>query len=380
MSTLRQLLSWGSETLEKAEVPDSGQDAWMLMEEVFGIEKSYYFLHGTDKIDPDVQKRYEEMIRDRAKRIPVQYLTGKAWFMGYEFLVNSSVLIPRFDTEVLVEETIKHIMPGCRLLDVCTGSGCILLSLLEECKGRISAATGVDISKDALQVAIANRNRMGLTADFRESDLFSDVEGVYDVIVSNPPYIATKELEGLMPEVREHEPILALDGMEDGLYFYRKIVAQAGEYLEQGGWLCFEIGYDQGEALKEMMTEAGYGQVKIIKDLAEKESCVIVGRCADAILKDDPDCIGIFLSAPLKTRIQTVMKRDGLDEKAAKRRIEQTDRRRADNYRYYTRRIWGMSGNYQMCIDTSLGEDYVINTVLDLVKNVNRHVSESRAE
>ena len=92
MSTLRQLLSWGSETLEKAEVPDSGQDAWMLMEEVFGIEKSYYFLHGTDKIDPDVQKRYEEMIRDRAKRIPVQYLTGKAWFMGYEFLVNSSVL------------------------------------------------------------------------------------------------------------------------------------------------------------------------------------------------------------------------------------------------------------------------------------------------
>ena len=202
MSTLRQLLSWGSETLERAEVPDSGQDAWMLMEEVFGIEKSYYFLHGTDKIDPDVQKRYEEMIRDRAKRIPVQYLTGKAWFMGYEFLVNSSVLIPRFDTEVLVEETIKHIMPGCRLLDVCTGSGCILLSLLEECKDRISAATGVDISKDALQVAIANRNRMGLTADFRESDLFSDVEGVYDVIVSNPPYIATKELEGLMPEVR----------------------------------------------------------------------------------------------------------------------------------------------------------------------------------
>ena len=245
MSTLRQLLSWGSETLEKAEVPDSGQDAWMLMEEVFGIEKSYYFLHGTDKIDPDVQKRYEEMIRDRAKRIPVQYLTGKAWFMGYEFLVNSSVLIPRFDTEVLVEETIKHIMPGCRLLDVCTGSGCILLSLLEECK-----------------------DRMGLTADFRESDLFSDVEGVYDVIVSNPPYIATKELEGLMPEVRDHEPILALDGMEDGLYFYRKIVTQAGEYLEQGGWLCFEIGYDQGEALKEMMTEAGYGQVKIIKDLA----------------------------------------------------------------------------------------------------------------
>ena len=268
MSTLRQLLSWGSETLEKAEVPDSGQDAWMLMEEVFGIEKSYYFLHGTDKIDPDVQKRYEEMIRDRAKRIPVQYLTGKAWFMGYEFLVNSSVLIPRFDTEVLVEETIKHIMPGCRLLDVCTGSGCILLSLLEECKGRISAATGVDISKDALQVAIANRNRMELTADFRESDLFSDVEGVYDVIVSNPPYIATKELEGLMPEVRDHEPRMALDGTEDGLHFYRRIIEEAGKHLVSSGMLFFEIGYDQGQAVSELMRTEGYREVQVVQDYA----------------------------------------------------------------------------------------------------------------
>ena len=134
---------------------------------------------------------------------------------------------------------------------------------------------------------------------------------------------------------------------------------------------------DEYEPPKDKIFEA---EAEVIRSAAKKGNCVIVGRCADAILKDDPDCIGIFLSAPLKTRIQTVMKRDGLDEKAAKRRIEQTDRRRADNYRYYTRRIWGMSGNYQMCIDTSLGEDYVINTVLDLVKNVNRHVSESRAE
>ena len=205
-------------------------------------------------MDPNTQKRYEDMIRERAKRIPVQYLTGKAWFMGYEFLVNSSVLIPRFDTEVLVEEAKKHIMPGCRLL--------------AECKDRIAMAMGVDISKDALQVAIANGNRMKLPAEFRESDLFTHVTGTYDVIVSNPPYIATGELADLMPEVRDHEPVLALDGMEDGLYFYRKIVSQADGYLAQGGWLCFEIGYDQGAALKEMMTEAGYGQVQIIKDLA----------------------------------------------------------------------------------------------------------------
>ena len=134
---------------------------------------------------------------------------------------------------------------------------------------------------------------------------------------------------------------------------------------------------DEYEPPKDKIFEA---EAEVIRSAAKKGNCVIVGRCADAILKDDPDCIGIFLSAPLKTRIQMVMKRYGLDEKAAKRRIEQTDRRRADNYRYYTRRIWGMSGNYQMCIDTSLGEDYVLNTVLNLVKNVNRHVSESRAE
>lgn len=268
MSTLRQLLSWGSGTLAKAEVPDSGQNAWILMEEVFGIEKSYYFLHGDDKINQDLKKKYEDMIRERAKRIPVQYLTGKAWFMGYEFLVSPSVLIPRFDTEVLVEETRKHIMTGCRLLDVCTGSGCILLSLLAECGDKIAVATGVDISTDALQIARENARRMHLQADFRESDLFAGVKESYDVIVSNPPYIATGELESLMPEVREHEPLLALDGMEDGLYFYRKIVAQAGAHLVPGGWLCFEIGYDQGAALKTIMTEAGYGQVQIIRDLA----------------------------------------------------------------------------------------------------------------
>lgn len=268
MSTLRQVFQRGSMVLGEAGVPDSSQDAWILLEEVFHIEKSYYFLHQDDKIETDTQKAYEDMIQKRAKRIPVQYLTGKAWFMGYEFLVNSKVLIPRFDTEVLVEEAKKHVMPGCRLLDVCTGSGCILLSLLAEEDEKIDKGTGVDISAEALQVAEANRERMGLKADFRKSDLFSNVEGMYDLIVSNPPYIATEELNSLMPEVRDHEPVLALDGKEDGLYFYRKIIEQAADHLASGGWLCFEIGYDQGEALKEMMTQAGYGQVQVKKDLA----------------------------------------------------------------------------------------------------------------
>ena len=124
---------------------------------------------------------------------------------------------------------------------------------------------------------------------------------------------------------------------------------------------------DEYEPPKDKIFEA---EAEVIRSAAKKGNCVIVGRCADAILKDDPDCVSIFLSAPLKTRIQTVMKRDGLDERAAKHKIEQTDRRRADNYRYYTRRIWGMSGNYQIAMDTSLGEEYVIDTVINLVKNI----------
>lgn len=268
MSTLRELLKAGERRLWEAGVPDPGTDAWALLEFALQIEKSYYFLHENDKIEKDRQEKYEDLLAMREKRIPLQQITGSAWFMGYEFYVNDQVLTPRFDTEILVEEAGKHLKPGMRVLDVCTGSGCILLSLLAEYRELNLTGTGVDISPQALQVAKENRKRLDVSADLLESDLFSAVEGEYDVIVSNPPYIATGELDGLMPEVRDHEPWLALDGKEDGLYFYRKIVEQAAGYLNPGGWLCFEIGYDQGNALETMLTEAGYDQVKIIKDLA----------------------------------------------------------------------------------------------------------------
>ena len=268
MRMLRAMYAEGEERLRQAGIEEAGLDAWYLLEFVTGVDKAHYYMNPDRRMEQSVAQEYEKVVKLRTEHIPLQHITGVQEFMGLEFQVSGDVLIPRQDTEVLVEEAKKHIMPGCRLLDVCTGSGCILLSLLAECKDRIAMAMGVDISKDALQVAIANGNRMELPAEFRESDLFTHVTGTYDVIVSNPPYIATGELADLMPEVRDHEPVLALDGMEDGLYFYRKIVSQADGYLAQGGWLCFEIGYDQGAALKEMMTEAGYGQVQIIKDLA----------------------------------------------------------------------------------------------------------------
>lgn len=275
--TLRELLIQGKRELSQADVPDSDYDAWVLMEYALNIEKSYYFLHGNDKIEQKQAEKYLACIQKRKQRIPLQHITECAWFMGYEFYVNSNVLTPRFDTEILVEEVSKRLKPKMHILDVCTGSGCILLSLLAEYKDWDLKGVGVDISPEALKVAKRNNEQLEQHAEFLESDLFSNVEGIYDIIVSNPPYIATKELEELMPEVREHEPMLALDGKEDGLYFYREILKQASHFLKKGGFLCFEIGYDQGNALKEMLSAHGYKEIQIIKDLAGLDR-VAVGK------------------------------------------------------------------------------------------------------
>lgn len=268
MSTLKEALKEGEERLIGAGISEGKYDAWALMEFAFDMEKSYYFLHEDDRIEEEQSEKYRKLIAEREKRIPLQQILGSAWFMGYEFHVNDQVLIPRFDTEVLVEEAGKRLKPGMQILDLCTGSGCILLSLLAEHKNLQIKGTGADISSRALAVAKENRKLLNVQADFVESDLFSEIRGSYHMITSNPPYIATGEIEKLMPEVRDHEPHLALDGKEDGLYFYRKIVEQAPSYLEPDGWLCLEIGYDQGEALKRMMEQSGYENIQIVKDLA----------------------------------------------------------------------------------------------------------------
>lgn len=275
MSTWREALKEGEERLLRAGIPEGKYDAWALMEFTFAMEKSYYFLHENDRIEEEQLEAYRKLIAKREKRIPLQQILGSAWFMGYEFYVNDQVLIPRFDTEILVEEAGKLLKPEMKILDLCTGSGCILLSLLAEHRELKIKGTGVDISPPALAVAKENRKRLQVEAEFVESDLFSQVRGSYHMITSNPPYIATKEIADLMPEVRDYEPHLALDGKEDGLYFYRKIVEQAPSYLEADGWLCLEIGYDQGEALRTMMEQNGYKKIRVIKDLAGLDRVVI---------------------------------------------------------------------------------------------------------
>ena len=267
MSTLRQLLAWGTETLRQAGVPDAAVDAWELMEAAFDIEKSCYFLQRDDKIkDRERERRYRGFIARRSERVPLQQITGSAWFMGLEFAVSDQVLTPRFDTECLVEEVERLLAPGMRILDLCTGSGCILLSLLS--RNPQVRGVGTDLSAAALAVACGNRDRLGIPAQLIRGDLFEHVTGSFDVIVSNPPYIPSGEIGSLMPEVREHEPVMALDGGADGLDFYRKIINQAAGYLKPGGWLAFEIGCDQGEDLIRLLSEAGYTGVRTGKDLA----------------------------------------------------------------------------------------------------------------
>ena len=279
MQTLESLLKKGTTILKDNGLEEAGLDAWLLLEFKTGINRAYYFAHGDEPVSDETAAEYLKLIGRRAGHIPVQQLTHQAFFMGYEFYVNENVLIPRQDTETLVEEALKHLgdVEKPEILDMCTGSGCILLSLLLERQD--ACGTGVDVSPEALEVAKKNAGILKVEnrADFVESDLFSAPyfcekggkdSGKYDILISNPPYIATEEIETLMEEVRLHDPRKALDGMEDGLYFYREIVAQACEYLEQGGWLCFEIGYDQGEAVKNLMEAQDFACVEIKKDLA----------------------------------------------------------------------------------------------------------------
>lgn len=263
--TLSGLLREGWEALQAAGIPEWDLDAWYLLEYAAHCTRNEYFLRPEKEVLPQEKQLYRTLIRKRSAHIPLQYLTGSQEFMGFSFAVNENVLIPRQDTEILVEEAIRALGSGMRVLDVCTGSGCILLSLLKLCAGL--EGTGTDLSEKALQVAGENARRLGVEASFVQGDLFEPVSGKYDCIVSNPPYIASREVDALMEEVRDHEPRMALDGGEDGLYFYRKIAVQSPKYLNDRGRIFLEIGFDQGEAVAGLLAPA-FDEVRIVQDLA----------------------------------------------------------------------------------------------------------------
>lgn len=294
--TRREAYDYGVEQLEAEGIENAECDIRILLEDLCGVDREELFI-GPDKV---ISRRETEVFMNAVTRrmghYPVQYITGKQDFMGLTFTVSPDVLIPRQDTEILVEEVLKELNDGSRILDMCTGSGCILLSLLyysNDCEG-----VGVDVSEDALKVAKDNAGRLILDEtfdllfktggmgkkhldeekiEFIESNLFNDVRGKFDIIVSNPPYIRSDVIPTLMEEVRDYEPILALDGKEDGLFFYREIIKKSPEYLNGGGKLFFEIGYDQADDVVLLMEEAGFKDVVVVKDYAHLNR-VVWGR------------------------------------------------------------------------------------------------------
>lgn len=295
--TLKTGYTEAKKLLEESGIEEASLDAWLLLEHVTGISRASYYADPDREMSPDEWRIYSELVGRRAERVPLQHITGTQEFMGLVFEVNEHVLIPRQDTEILVEQALAFIGSGkvpaaensrTRILDMCTGSGGILLSVMHwaesyrqkalrragdtarggEKQDIIIEGTGADISPKALAVAEKNARRLGISAGFVESDLFGAVRGKYGMIVSNPPYIRTDEIKDLQEEVRLHDPVIALDGREDGLYYYRRIVRESRSYLEEGGALLFEIGCDQAEAVSGLMSGAGFSEITVKKDLA----------------------------------------------------------------------------------------------------------------
>ncbi len=300
--TYEKVLAEGERLLLAGGVEEGRLDAWYLFSHCFSMDRGAYLVKAGNRLlqeDRKAEATFWRLIEKRRQRIPLQQLLGSQEFMGFEFFVNEHVLVPRQDTETLVETVLsgekmrvmeKH---PYKVLDLCTGSGCIGLSLAlcfqERPAVKQDAGGGKgcrlpdmeivlsDISEEALQVAEENIGRLQCKTVCRavQSDLFEAFEGTrFDCIVSNPPYIPSGEIEGLSPEVKDHEPRLALDGSPDGLEFYRRIGAEASEYLVAGGRLYLEIGWDQGAAVPEILYTAGFTGIEVLQDLAGKNRVV----------------------------------------------------------------------------------------------------------
>ncbi|MCC8065887.1 MAG: peptide chain release factor N(5)-glutamine methyltransferase [Clostridiales bacterium] len=292
--------------LEFCKISDARVDAWYLLEYVTGITRAGFLADGDRVMNREQRDAYTALVNRRGSHIPLQYLTGEQEFMGLPFQVNEQVLIPRQDTETLVELALA-VMDGSmqnrsgegadqyRVLDLCTGSGCIAVSIARLWERRRTEkhlekrleVYASDISEEALATARENARKLQAEVCFLRSDLLSafrpedcsrdPVRIRFDMIVSNPPYIRTDVIEELSDEVRLHEPRTALDGGKDGLDFYRRIIRDSGECLRPGGWLLLEIGYDQGQDVSGLMIQNGFLDVAVTKDLSGNDR-VVSGR------------------------------------------------------------------------------------------------------
>lgn len=264
--TIREALRLAAARLEQAGVPDADVDAAYLLASVLKEDTLAMRINGHRELAAPQQAAFDALCDRRAAREPLQYILGETEFMGLTFHVEPGVLIPRADTEILVEKALAWMKPGARVLDIGTGSGAIAVSLAK--LGRQAQVTAVDVSDRALEIARRNAERNGAAVEFVKSDCFSALKGrKYDMIVSNPPYISEDEMRGLMPEVTR-EPELALFGGADGLDFYRRISREAPEYLNEGGCLLFEIGWLQKDAVSALV-KAHIGEPFALRDYGQ---------------------------------------------------------------------------------------------------------------
>lgn len=275
---INELMKVGTNILKEKEIEEPILKMRLLISSVLNKNKEYIITHSEEEIDIlKVEEIYNKM-KKLEEHIPIQYITNKQEFMKLKFFVNESVLIPRSDTEILVEEIIENYKnKEVKILDLCTGSGCIAISLKKYIEN--SKIYAVDISKEALKVAKQNAINNGVDIKFIESDIFKNInEEKFDIIVSNPPYIKTEVINKLDKEVKK-EPFIALDGGEDGLYFYKKIIEEGYKFLNENGKIFFEIGYDQkDEIINIIKNDERYKIIKTKKDLGNNDRVIVIGK------------------------------------------------------------------------------------------------------
>ena len=288
---VRELLNEGTGKLEAAGIDNAAYDARIILEDAYGLDAAGLLMNLNRDICPgalggtepsDIREcpgdcgaisTFNMGINMRLRHVPLQHIIGHTGFMGLDFKVSRDVLIPRQDTETLVETVLdREKDPAISILDLCTGSGCIAVSTKK--LGGYSHVAASDLSDKAIGLAMRNASINDTEIRLIKSDLFKDIDGRFDVIVSNPPYIPAEEIETLSPEVRDHDPRMALDGGEDGLDIYRRIVSECGDVLNAGGRLYMEIGFDQAAAVGGLMEKAGFRDIEVVKDLAGKDRVI----------------------------------------------------------------------------------------------------------
>lgn len=271
--TIQENLKRAIEKLKQNNIENPIQKAKRILVYITNTSKQYILINETENLNKDLEEKYEKAINDLCNNVPIQYITKQQEFMSNLFFVNENVLIPRADTEILVEEVMLLLKENAKVLDMCTGSGAIAISLAK-LNGDIEVCA-TDISKEALKVAQINAQNIGVSEriTFIHSDMFSKINSKFDVIVSNPPYIETSTINTLDEEVKQ-EPRIALDGGEDGLKFYKILAKEAYKYLSDNGYLCLEIGYNQKETVSKLLEE-NYEKIKCIKDLSGNNRVII---------------------------------------------------------------------------------------------------------